>query len=320
MSKTERKALADIAQAQNLLQAPIQTSLAFGTKKMKQDSAPENSTNYLEKLSVEGLNVVIKFLSPKERLIVQADERLRSFIQTTANKAKDDIEKAWNDNNTMVLNDDEIFRQACTVYPNMFGYASERLQFVLAKEMYERDPKSIAQYTAIVSKTYELIKEVQKTRYARDLESLKLLYKKFNPRIEKGVWYIHLEQHRDKAEPEGSGKVPDDKTLLSIRFALPLFVNESARRRIIAYIANFDTIVKELYDNKQWRDLWLFLYVLCLWENDMSIYRSQLNNLNRNIEVSWDVVRDFAKRVKQVALEKTRILADIKQWKLAQEL
>ena len=68
MSRIERKALAHIAQAQNLLQEPIQTSLAFGTNKMKLESAPkapENSTNYLQKLSVEHFKRIVKYLSPK---------------------------------------------------------------------------------------------------------------------------------------------------------------------------------------------------------------------------------------------------------------
>jgi len=323
MSRIERKALAHIAQAQNLLQEPIQTSLAFGTNKMKLESAPkapENSTNYLQKLSVEHFKRIVKYLSPKERLIVQesaVSQSLCTVIQTSAEKAKKDIEQAWKDNNTMVLDNDEIFRQACTLYPHMFGYASERLQFDLAKEMYERDPKSILGYEAICRKIYHWIRVEQKSKDGRDLERLKILYKRLNPRIEKGVWYLGDQAHIENTKPkEGSGKDPDDKTLFSWDFVDSLWVREQRRRKLITNIANFDTIVQELHDNKKWKDLWHFLESLCM----KSVSIPEMMQLHRNIEVSWDVVCAFAKRVKQVALERLRILADIKQWKLAQEL
>ena len=187
--------------------------------------------------------------------------------------------------------------------------------------MYELDPKSIDHYRATVTEIYYLIEEARKILMMmdkRDLESLKLLYKKLNPRIEKGVLYLGIQQHRDKAEPEESGEVPDDQALLSEKIPLHLWTAEEVRREYLTNIANFDTIVKELYYNKKWKDLWHFLAKLCKWE--IKIYPSPMNELSHNREVSWNVVCDFAKRVKQVALERLRILADIKQWKLAQEL
>ena len=227
-------------------------------------------------------------------------QSLCTVIQTSAEKAKKDIEQAWKDNNTMVLDNDEIFRQACTLYPHMFGYASERLQFDLAKEMYERDPGSIYQYAAITGNIFQLIRNV-KTRGARDLERLKLLYQRLNPRIVNGVWYLDEKDHMHNAEPKGSGKVPDIDMLFSMQFALTLLQVEKRRREFITNTANFDTIVKKWYYNKEWQELRRFF-------------------ASYEYEFGTSVLGAVAKRVKQVSLERLRILADIKQWKLAQEL
>ena len=121
------------------------------------------------------------------------------------------------------------------------------------------------------------------------------------------------------AEPKGSGKVPDIDMLFSMKFALTLLDLEKRRRVFITRTANFDTIVKKWYINKGWQELWLF-FLDYEYEFGTRVRGTEVSQLGHDIEVSWDVVSSFAKSVKQVALERLRILADIKQWKLAQEL
>ena len=88
---------------------------------------------------------------------------------------------------------------------------------------------------------------------------------------------------------------------------------------LITNTANFDTIVKKLYNNKEWKELWHF-FLNYEYEFGTRVSQTEVRQHVDDIEVSWDVVSDLAKRVKQVALERLRILADIEKWKLAQEL
>ena len=175
----QQKARAHLARAQEL----IQDNLAFGVNQnsMALNHAQDNTAVFKE-IPRQVLSEILQYL-PKEHLTMtgkvnKAFYNAEKYTEMIVLERKKKIEEAWENDKTHVLNDADLFRNVCKYFPWMFGYASEKLQFLLAKEMFDLDQSCVKAYHEMIpDKIAEFYNATMRSKDPKErLEKLRNMY------------------------------------------------------------------------------------------------------------------------------------------------
>lgn len=217
----EQKARAHLARAREL----IQDTLAFG---VNQNSMPLTHAQYnttgLKDIPRQLLLEILQYL-PKEKLTMtgevnrffyNANMSIKMIVMERTKK----ILEAWENDETDVLNDTDLFRNVCKYFPSMFGYASEKLQFLLAKEMFDLDQSCAKAYHVMIpDKIAEFYNTTMRSVDPKDrLERLRKMYqmKLCTDFMKPGNWSESDEdydsEHSYHSDDDGVSDVHPDST------------------------------------------------------------------------------------------------------------
>lgn len=237
MRNAKAKAHAHIQRAQQLLNES--ETLAFGV----------DETGFpLMDIPPEIFSMIIDGLSPRARidLALTSKQNVKNIdVIEKANAALIKIAQAWNDDETSVLNDATLFREACTLMPFLFRFASEKLQIDLAHEVFAIDPKSVTGYfTTVIDQIRDIFNKV--INYENDDEKLKELRKLYSIKLNQDILSLIVEEYfvteRQEEDPVELLFLSDEEKFQEV------IESEVFRRKEVCFVANPELFIEYFYN------------------------------------------------------------------------
>jgi len=244
MRNAKAKAQAHIKRAQQLLNES--ETLAFGV----------DETGFpLMDLPPEIFSMIIDGLSPKARInlaLTNQQSKKNTDVIEKANAALIKIASAWHKDETSVLNDATLFREACTLMPFLFRFASEKLQIDLAREVFAIDPKSV---TGFFTTALDCIRDIFNTviNYEDDGERLKGLRRIYSIKLNTDILSLIVQEYFDNESQAGD---VDELPFLSDKERFEEVIDsEKLRRKQVCFVANPELFIEYFYNMRNYDEV-----------------------------------------------------------------